>query len=147
MSRGRGADSLGAPSYPYSPECVEGVFSEVGLSLLLRVCGLLFLHDLKPLDHLEGEAHYATLLTLVLNVDGLVVVVDEYLVEDPLVVVEALGPLRDGLVLYIARLLGHRRLLLPSIVCSTPKRLNVSHRGAFRVLIQRSAWKGYSTNF
>jgi hypothetical protein len=33
--------------------------------------------DLQALNHLEGEAHDAVLLALVLDVDGLVVVVDE----------------------------------------------------------------------
>jgi hypothetical protein len=38
---------------------------------------LFILDDLKSLDHLEGVAHYAALLALVLDVDGLLVVVDE----------------------------------------------------------------------
>jgi hypothetical protein len=52
-------------------------FCEVGLSLLLGACGLFFLYYLQTLDHLEGETHYAAVLTLVLEVDCLVVVVDE----------------------------------------------------------------------
>jgi hypothetical protein len=55
-----------------------GRFLEVRLVLLRRVCGLLFfLYFLEALDLLEGEAHYATVLALVLEVDGLLVVVDE----------------------------------------------------------------------
>jgi hypothetical protein len=37
---------------------------EVGLSLLLGVCGLFFLDDLQTIDHLECEAHDAALLPL-----------------------------------------------------------------------------------
>jgi hypothetical protein len=58
--------------------------------VLLGRVFLLFLHDLQALHHLEGEAHYAALLALVLEVDRLVVVVDELLREEPLVVLEAL---------------------------------------------------------
>jgi hypothetical protein len=32
--------------------------------------------DLQALDHLEGEAYYAAVLALMLEVDGLLVVVD-----------------------------------------------------------------------
>src|ERR671921_3017037 len=93
-------------THPHSAECVEGGFCEVvGFSLLLRVCG--FFNYLQALDRLEGEAHHAALLAPVLDVDGLVVVVDEYLGEHPAVVVEALSPLWDGLVAYLARLLAH----------------------------------------
>ena len=84
--------------------------------LLRRVCGFLFFLDsLKTFDHLEGEAHYAVLLAFVLDVDGLVVVVDKYLGEVPLVVVEPLGPLGDGLVLYLAGLLTSSVALSPSV--------------------------------
>jgi hypothetical protein len=82
-------------------------------SLLLRVCRLFFLHDLQALDHLEGEAHYAALLALVLEIDGLLIVVDEDLRRKPAVVVEALSPLWDGLVLHPASLLHHPSVLLP----------------------------------
>src|SRR5215218_1993014 len=68
---------------PYSPKCLSGQSCEVELSLLLGVCGLFFLDYLKALYHLEGEAHYAALLALVLEVDGLVVVVDEHLRHKP----------------------------------------------------------------
>src|SRR5918993_5991019 len=90
-------------------------------SLLLGVCGLFFLHYLQAFDHLEGEAHYATLLALVLEVDGLIVIVDEDLRHKPAVVVEPLRPLGDILVLYLLGLLAHRRLLLPSIMFLYPK--------------------------
>src|SRR5215218_11477723 len=107
------------------PSSGKGDSPKLG-SLRLRVFGLFFFHYPQALDHLEGEAHYAALLALVLDVDGLVVVVDEYLGEDPFVVVEPLGPLRDGLVLYIACLLGHRqRFLLPSITVVLPQRGSV----------------------
>jgi hypothetical protein len=57
---------------------VEGGFCEVvGFSLLLRVCGFFFLDYLQALDHLEGEAYYAAVLALVLEVDRLLVVVEE----------------------------------------------------------------------
>src|SRR5215212_4343758 len=85
--------------------------------LLRRVCGFLFfLYYLQALNHLEGEAHYATILALVLEVDGLVVVVDEDLRHKPARVVESLCPLRDILVLYLFGLFAHPRLLLPSVV-------------------------------
>src|ERR687897_599584 len=97
-------------------------FSEVRLVLLMRVCGLLFFLDyLQAFDLLEGEAHYATLLALVLEVDGLFVIVDEDLRHKPAVVVEPLRPLRDILVLHLFGLLAHRRLLLPSIVFLYPE--------------------------
>src|SRR5215213_10490006 len=83
-------------------------------SLLLRVFGLFLFHYPQALDHLEAEAHYAALLALVLDVDGLVVVVDEYLGEDPLVVVEPFCPLGDIFVLHLSGLLAHTRVLLPS---------------------------------
>jgi hypothetical protein len=57
----------------------------------------------------------------VLEVDGLVVVVDEDLRHKPAAVVEALRPLRDGLVLYPAGLLAHPRVLLSSIVFLYPE--------------------------
>jgi hypothetical protein len=41
--------------------------------------------DLQALEHLEVEAHYAALSTFVLEVDGLLVVVDEDLGEQPAV--------------------------------------------------------------
>src|SRR5215207_3240081 len=102
------------PNALYSPKCLEGVFCKVELSLLLGVCGLFFLDDLQSLDHLEGEAHYATLLALVLEVDCLVIVVDEDLRHKLAVVVEPLRPLWDIFVLYLFRLLAHRHALLSS---------------------------------
>src|SRR5215216_495266 len=81
-------------------------------STVLRRVFVLFLHDLKALDHLEGVAHYAALLALVLEVDGLVVVVDKDLRHNPAVVVETLRPLWDGPVAYLAGLLAHVRGLL-----------------------------------
>ena len=59
-----------------------------------------FLHYLQTFDHLEGEAHYAAILAPALELYGLIVVVDESFGEEPLVVVEPLGPLGDGLVLW-----------------------------------------------
>jgi hypothetical protein len=79
--------------------------------LLMGIWGFpFFLDGLQALDHLEGEAHYAALLTLVLEVDGLVVVVDEHLGEKPTVVVESLGPPRDILVLHPSGLLAHEAI-------------------------------------
>jgi hypothetical protein len=51
---------------------------------------------LQTFDHLEGVAHYAAVFAPALKVNGLVVIVDKNLGEDPLVVVEPLGPLRDS---------------------------------------------------
>ena len=51
---------------------------------------------LQTFYHLEGVAHYAAVFAPALKVKGLVVIVDKYLGEDPLVVVESLGPLRDS---------------------------------------------------
>src|SRR5215217_2127873 len=83
-------------------------FSEVRLVLLRRVCGLLFfLYSLQTFDLLEGEAHYAAVLALVLKVDCLLVVVDEDLRRHPAAVVEPLCPLRDVFVLYLLGLLAH----------------------------------------
>src|SRR5215217_1921620 len=78
----------------------------------LRVFVLFLFDDLKALDHLEGVAHYAALLALVLEVDGLLVVVDKDLRHNPAVVVEPLRPLGDGPVAYLASLLAHVRGLL-----------------------------------
>src|SRR5829696_2562458 len=90
--------------------------------LLMRVCGFLFFLDyLQSFDHLEGEAHDATVLALVLEVDGLLVVVDEDLRRNPAAVVEPLCPLGDVFVLYPLGLLAHRRLLLPSLVFLYPE--------------------------
>src|SRR5215213_1997474 len=87
-----------------------------------RVFALSFLFDnLQALEHLEGEAHYAALLAPVLEVDGLLVVVDEDLRHKPAVVVEPLRPLGDGLVFHLSGLLAHRRSLLPSTVSFYPE--------------------------
>src|SRR5215211_224875 len=109
----------------------------------MRIWGFLFfLDDLQAFDHLEGEAHYAALLALVLEVDRLVIVVDEDLRHKPAVVVEALCPLWDGLVLHLLGLLAHRRMLLPSLVPLYPKRLTVTHRGGFEALFIRVRGRG-----
>src|SRR5918993_4222233 len=100
---------------------MKGVFSKCGLLLILRVWGLFFLDDLQALDHLEGEAHYAALLALVLEVDCLFVVVDEYLRHKPAAVVEPLSPLWDILVLHLLGLLAHRRILLCSKMLLYPE--------------------------
>ena len=42
---------------------------------------MFILDDLQAFDLLEGEAHYAAVLALVLEVDGLVVMVDEDLAQ------------------------------------------------------------------
>jgi hypothetical protein len=46
------------------------------------------------------EAHHAAILASDLEVEGLVVVVNQRFGEEPLVVVEPFGPLRDGFVLH-----------------------------------------------
>src|SRR5215213_6808375 len=99
---------------PFTPEptlcelCLIREFLEVRLELLRRVCGLLFfLHYLQAFDLLEGIAHYAAVLALVLKVDCLVVVVDEDLRGNPAAVVEPLCPLGDVFVLYPLGLLAH----------------------------------------
>jgi len=111
----------------------------LGALLLLRVCGLFFLDNLQALDHLEGEAHYAALLALVLEVDSLIVVVDEDLRHEPAVVVEPLGPLGDIFVLHLSGLLAHPRLLLPSTVSFYPKEAPyIPQRGAQTSLFTRA---------
>src|ERR687889_2665115 len=103
-------------------------------SLLLGVCGLFFLHYLQAFDHLEGEAHYAALLPPVLEVDGLVIIVDEDLRHKPAVVVEPLCPLWDGLVLHPASLLRHPSILLPSIIYLYPESVpGITQRPHLRV--------------
>src|SRR5215212_6010263 len=100
-------------------------FSEVRLVLLRRVCGLLFfLYYLQTFDLLEGEAHDAAVLALVLEVDGLLVVVDHDLRRHPAAVVEPLCPLGDVFVLYPLGLLAHP--FAPSLTnVSLPKRLHI----------------------
>src|SRR5215208_6895200 len=108
------SDRFGVRSHALiHPSSWKGYSPKLG-SLLLRVFGLFLFHYPQALDHLEGEAHYAALLALVLDVDGLVVVVDEYLGEDRLVVVEPFCPLGDIFVLHLSGLLAHARVLLPS---------------------------------
>src|SRR5215203_1597367 len=81
---------------------VSGKPFPIGFAPGLRVCGLLFfLYYLQAFELLESEAHYAALLALVLEVDGLVVVVDEDLLDKPAVVVESLRPLGNILVLHL----------------------------------------------
>ena len=85
----------------------------------------LFYYLGEGFEHLKRKPHYATLSALVLDLESLVVVVDEYLGDEPLVVVEPLGPLRDGLIVYLTRLLTHSTVLLPlpSVMLSiTPPR-------------------------
>src|SRR5215204_5650975 len=77
-------------------------FSDVGLVLLRRVCCFPFFYYLQTFDLLEGEAHYAAVLALVLEVDGLLVVVDHDLRGHPAAVVAP--------------------LLLSSLVFSLPRR-------------------------
>jgi hypothetical protein len=114
------------PSFTPEPRlcelCLIREFLEVRIVLLRRVCGLLFfLYFLEAFDLLEGEAHDAAVLALVLEVDGLLVVVDEDLRHEPATVVEPLRPLRDVFVLYPLGLLAHPRLLLPSTGFYYPK--------------------------
>src|SRR5215218_4101124 len=98
---------------PFTPEptlcelCLIREFSDVRLVLLRRVCGLLFfLYSLQTFDLLEGEAHDAAVLALVLEVDGFVVVVDHDLRGHPAAEVESLCPLRDIFVHYLLGLLA-----------------------------------------
>src|SRR5215208_1021666 len=115
-------------------------FSGVGLALLRRVFVLSFLFDyLQALKHLEGEAYYAAVLALVLEVDCLLVVVDEDLRHKPAAVVEPLCPLWDIFVLYLFRLLAHLRLLLFSIVSFLLRRGSMypTHRGGLEALFTR----------
>src|SRR5215204_3937279 len=114
---------------PFTPEptlcelCLSREFSDVRLLLLRRVCGLLFfLYYLQAFELLEGEAHDAAVLALVLEVEGLLVVVDEHLRRHPAAVVEPLRPLGDVFVHYLLSLLAHARLLLSSLVFSLPRR-------------------------
>src|SRR5215204_4990854 len=141
---------------PFTPEptlcelCLIIVlgFLEVRLILLRRVCGFLFsLDDLQAFDLLEGEAHDAAVLALVLEVDCLVVVVDEDLRRNPAAVVEPLCPLRDVFVLYPLGLLAHPRLLLPSIVFLYPKEALCILQRRFGGLIHPNAWNRYSRKF
>src|SRR5215207_6123221 len=111
---------LKAPFRTVSRRRILGSWTRV-LLLLRRVYFFFILHDLQAFDLLEGEAHYAALLALVLDVDGLIVIVDEDLLDKPAVVVEPLCPLGDILVLHLLGLLAHLRLLLPSTVSFYPK--------------------------
>src|SRR5215218_8443922 len=84
-------------------------FRRLGLLVIRRVrLFFLFFYYLgQGFEHLEREAHYAAVLASTLEVESLIVVVGEHLVKESLVVVEALGPLWDGFVLYLACLLTH----------------------------------------
>src|SRR5215203_3761675 len=98
-------------------------FSDVGLVLLRRVCCFLFfLYYLQTFDLLECEAHYAAVLALVLEVDGLLVVVDHDLRGNPAAVVEPVGRLGDVFVHYLLSLRAHARLHRSSIVFVLPRR-------------------------
>src|SRR5215213_10423299 len=117
----------GAPAFI----CVSLPLWGKALVLPLRVFAF-FLHHLQAFTLLEGEAHYDALLALVLEVDGLLVVVDHNLRGHPAGVVEPLCPLGDVFVHYLLGLLTHPRLLLPSTGFYYPEeaqcnpRLNVS---------------------
>src|SRR5215203_2184014 len=123
---------------PFNPQptrcelCLIREFLEVRLELLSRVCGLLFfLYYLQTFDLLECEAHYAAVLALVLEVDGLLVVVDHDLRGHPAAVVEPLGPLGDVFVHYLFGLLAHPRLLLSSLTFLYPEEaLYIPQRGS-----------------
>src|SRR5215218_9455965 len=120
-------------------------FSDVGLVLLRRVCCFPFFLDYrKTFELLEGEAHYAAVLALVLEVDCLLVVVDEDLRRNPAAVVEPLCPLGDVFVVhYLLGLLAHPRfahprLLLASLVFLYPKEAPcILQKGAFEPLFTR----------
>src|SRR5215216_6806734 len=110
------------PEPPYANYALSQ-FLEVGLVLLRRgCCFLFFLYYLQAFELLEGEAHYAAVLALVLEVECLLVVVDHDLRGHPAAVVEPLGPLGDVFVHYLLSLLAHARLLLSSLVFSLPRR-------------------------
>src|SRR5215204_3998425 len=131
---------------PFTPEptlcelCLIREFLEVRLVLLRRVCGLLFFLDyLQAFDLLEGEAHYAAVLALVLEVDCLLVVVDEDLRGHPAAVIEPLRPLWDIFVHYLLGLLAHP--FAPSLAnVSLPRRGSIysSERGFSRLLAMLS---------
>ena len=104
---------------------------------------MFFLDYLQTFDHLEGEAHYAALLASVPEVDGLVIVVDEDLLDGPAVVVEPLCPLWDirpcalcGIFLFFTFLACSliRTTSFPCNIAVYPEeaqcnpRLNVDHR-------------------
>src|SRR5215212_6549885 len=134
---------------PFTPEptlcelCLIREFSDVRLVLLRRVCGLLFfLYSLQTFYLLESEAHDAAVLALVLEVDGLIVVVDEDLRGHPAAVVEPLCPLWDVFVHYLLGLLAH--LFAPSLaIVPLPRRSSIySTEGSLSPLYSReSAWK------
>src|SRR5215216_485438 len=109
-------------------------FSDVGLVLLRRVCCFPFFYYLQTFDLLEGEAHYAAVLALVLEVDGLLVVVDHDLRGHPATVVEPLCPLGDILVRYLLGLLAHP--FAPSLAnVSLPRRSSIySPEGGSKLL-------------
>src|SRR5215212_5272844 len=138
----------GGAMLPFTPEptlcelCLIREFSDVRLVLLRRVCGLLFfLYSLQAFDLLEGEAHDAAVLALVLEVDGLLVVVDEDLRGHPAAVVKPLCPLRDVFVLYLLGLLAHPRLLLPSLMSLYPEEAPyISQEEALRGDREMATW-------
>jgi hypothetical protein len=61
----------------------------------------------------QEQRNFAAALTSDLESDGFDVVVDQRLGEETFVGVGPFGPLRDGFVLYLARLLAHLRSLSP----------------------------------
>src|SRR5215211_341587 len=97
------------PARAHSPtEC--NVFSEVRRSRYSdeSPCSSCSSSITSPsVSSISKEAHYAVVLAPDLEVDGTIVVVDERFGEKPLVVVKPVGPIRDGRVLYLARLLAH----------------------------------------
>src|SRR5215218_7479691 len=119
------------PEPPYANYALSQ-FLEVGLVLLRRGCGFLFfLYHLQAFDLLEGEAHDAAVLALVLEVDCLLVVVDHDLRGHPAAVVEPLCPLWDVFVHYPLGLLAHPRLLLSSLTFLYPEEaLYIPQRGS-----------------
>src|SRR5688572_5030713 len=56
---------------------------------------------------LPAESNSPKYDIIALSLDGLIVAVDEGFGGEPLVAVKSLGSLRDGFVLYLARLLTH----------------------------------------
>src|SRR5215213_805007 len=122
----------GAPAFI----CVSLPLWGKALVLPLRVFAF-FLHYLQAFKLLEGEAHYAAVLALVLKVDCLVVVVDHDLRGHPAGVVEPLCPLGDVFVHYLLCLLAHRCMLLPSLVFLYPEEAPyIPQKGACQSSIQ-----------
>ena len=73
-----------------------------------------FYYLVEGFEHLKRQPHYAAVLAPALDVESFIVVVDEYLGDEPLIVVKPLGPLRDGLIVYLTRLLANLNVPLRS---------------------------------